>query len=229
MTERLRGAALASRIDISAVQAFHNAADVAELARAANRYGFFAAHVLPSFMPLLRAELGVGTACLAGGPIGFPSGGATTATKLVEARELVAMGAQELDLMVNVGRLRSGDASYVGAEIRAVVDAVAPVPLKVLLEVHYLEDAEIRQGCRLAVQAGAAFVKTSTGWAPGGATLAKVRIMADAVHGAIGIKASGGIRDLATIDALSALGVSRFGINTQAAIALVATPTERAS
>ncbi|MBI4923274.1 MAG: deoxyribose-phosphate aldolase [Devosia nanyangense] len=221
MTLPLRGDELARHIDVSCVQAFHSAADIAELARIANAHGFVAAHVLPHFVPRLQANLGAGAKTLVGAPVGFPSGGATTATKLAEARELVTMGAQELDLMINVGRLISGDTAYVDAEIKAVIDAVAPLPVKVLLEVHYLSDDQIRIGCELAIKRKAAFVKTSTGWSPGGATIDKVRVIREATRGAIGIKASGGIRDFATIDALSELGVTRFGINSRVAVELV--------
>lgn len=221
MTSPLRGRQLAHHIDISCVQAAHTAADIAALARAANAYEFVAAHALPHFVPLLKRELGRKTRTLAGSPIGFPSGGATTATKVVEATELVGLGAQELDLMINVGRLKSGDIGYVGSEIRAVVEAIAPLPLKVLLEVNLLTDDEIRRGCELAVAAGASFVKTGSGWVPGDTLIPRVQLIADTVQGAIGIKASGGIRDLATIDALLDLGVTRFGINSQVAVALV--------
>lgn len=216
-----RGHDLARHIDVSCVQAFHSAADVVELARVANTHGFVAAHVLPHFVPLLKANLGDQTATMVGAPVGFPSGGATTATKVAEARELARMGAQELDLMLNVGRLISGDTAYVDAEIKAVIDAVVPIPVKVLLEVHYLSDDQIRMACNLAIDRKAAFVKTSTGWAPGGVTIDKVRVIHEATRGAIGIKASGGIRDYVTVDALSALGVTRFGINSRAAVALV--------
>jgi deoxyribose-phosphate aldolase len=221
MTARLRGRALARHIDISCVQAFHTAADVAALAAAANAHEFVAAHVLPNFVPLLKQELGPNTRTLVGSPVGFPSGGATTATKVGEARELVGMGGQELDLVINIGRLKSGDLVYVNTEIRAVVDAIAPLPLKVLLEIYLLTDDEICQACDLAVEAGAKFVKTGSGWVSGDTLIPKVRLIADTVRGAIGIKASGGIRDLATIDALCDLGVTRFGVNSQAAIALV--------
>ncbi|NRB17592.1 MAG: deoxyribose-phosphate aldolase [Rhodobacteraceae bacterium] len=223
MAKLYRGAELAKIIDISCVQTFHSADDIVSLAKIANQNGFVAAHVLPSFVLHLKDALGAGTRTLVGGPIGFPSGGATTKTKIAEAQELVAIGAQELDMMINVGRLISGDTAYVAAEIKAVAEAIAPVPMKVLLEMEYLSEDQIRAACAMAIEAGAAFVKTSTGWGKQGASIEKLRIIADACQGEIQIKASGGIRDLKTVDAFVALGVTRFGINTRSAVELVQT------
>lgn len=218
---RLDAAALAGLIDISAVQAFHSEADVRELARIATGHGFVAAHVLPHFVPLLRSLVPAGSATLVGGPVGFPSGAHTTRTKLAEAAGLVADGAEELDMMINVGRLRSGDLGYVATEIRAVAEAIAPVPLKVILEIAYLTDDEIRRAADIVAESGAAFVKTGTGWTAGGTTVEKMRLIADAVAGRVAIKASGGIRSLDTIRDMLALGVTRFGINTTVAVDLV--------
>jgi deoxyribose-phosphate aldolase len=212
---------LAQMIDISAVQAFHTEDDVQAVAHSACAGGFVAAHALPHFMPLLRRLIPPGGPTRAGGPVGFPSGGHATATKLAEARSLVSEGADELDMMINVGRLKSGHLQYVTDEIWAVVEAIAPVPLKVILEVFHLTDDEIRRGCDCVVAAGAAFVKTGTGWTPSGTTVERVGLICEAVQGRAEVKASGGIRDLHTIAAMIALGVTRFGINTQVALDLV--------
>ena len=110
---RLTAADLAAMIDVSAVQAFNTEQDVRQLAEIATRAGFFMAHALPHHVPLLRSLLPPGGRTMVGGPVGFPSGGHTTATKLAEARELIASGADEIDVMMNIGRLRSGDLAYV--------------------------------------------------------------------------------------------------------------------
>ncbi|MGF6767598.1 deoxyribose-phosphate aldolase [Paraburkholderia sp. GAS199] len=217
----LRASELAQMIDISAVQAFHTEADVQAVARSAREGGFIAAHALPHFMPLLRRLIPADGPTRVGGPVGFPSGGHASATKVVEARTLVSEGAEELDMMINVGRLKSGHLQYVTDEIRAVVEAITPVPLKVILEISYLTDDEIRRGCDCVIAAGAAFVKTATGWTPPGTTVERVALICDAVRGRVQVKASGGIRDLQTIAAMIDLGVSRFGINTQVALDLV--------
>lgn len=212
---------LAALIDISAVQAFHGEADVRELAGIAADHGFVAAHVLPNFVPLLRSLLPRDGATMVGGPVGFPSGGHTTRTKVAEAAGLVADGAEEVDMMINVGRLKSGDLAYIEADIRAVVQAIAPVPLKVILELAHLSDDEIRTGAKIVAGSGAAFVKTGTGWTPSATTPEKIRMIVEAVGDAIGVKASGGIRSLDAIADMVRLGVTRFGINTRVAVDLV--------
>ena len=141
--------------------------------------------------------------------------------KLAEARALVRDGADELDMMINLGRLKSGDLGYVRDEIKAVVETIAPIPLKVILEVSRLTDDEIRRGSESVVEGGAAFVKTGTGWTGETTTLTHIRIINAVVQGKCRIKASGGIRDLETVRAMLSLGVTRFGINTRMALNLL--------
>ena len=167
MIDQISPVQLARMIDISAVQAFNTVEDVAGLARVAIEQKFVAAHVLPNFVAILRDQLS-GSEVLTGAPVGFPSGGSSASMKAREARELIEAGVQEMDLMINVGRLRSGDTGYVLNDIRCVVDAAAPVPVKVILEVHYLSDDEIKRGCELCIQGGAEFVKTATAGRPRG-------------------------------------------------------------
>lgn len=212
---------LADLIDISAVQAGTTEAEVRELARIAVVEGFAAAHVLPNFVPLLRSLVPPGCGTRVGGPVGFPSGGHTTRIKVAEAVALAADGAEELDMMINVGRLKSGDRGYVAADVRAVVEAIAPLPLKVILEVALLTDDEIREGSAIIADSGAAFVKTGSGWTPGATTVTNLGIVIATVAGRAAVKASGGIRDLATIAAMRRLGVSRFGINARVAVDLL--------
>lgn len=218
----LGAADLAQMIDISAVQAFHTEKDVRALADLATAQGFIAAHALPNFVPLLRSLIPAGGRTLVGGPIGFPAGGHMTAIKVAEAKALCEAGADELDLMMNVGRLKSGDLSYVRDEVAAVIEAAAPVPIKVIIELHHLTDAEMETAAEIVAASGAAFVKTGTGWTPAAATLPRIRRIAAVVAGRAGIKASGGIRDLDTVAAMVAIGVTRFGINTASATDLVA-------
>lgn len=210
---------IAHMIDISAVQAPHGETEIRDLVHVARGYGFGAIHVLPAWVSFTRALLGSEAGIALGAPVGFPSGGNHTAIKRAEAIQMVADGVDELDMMMNIGKLRSGDEGYVLDELRAVISAVR-VPVKVIIETHYLSEDQIRCACDLCVQANAAYVKTSTGWAESGATLANVALIAEAVHGRIGIKAAGGIRDLDTLLRMYTLGARRFGINVQAAIAI---------
>lgn len=219
---QLSATQLARMIDISAVQAHHTLADLEALVRIAKDYKFAAVHALPNWTTKLVEMLSDTPEVLVGGPVGFPAGGQKTETKVFEAKSMVADGVQEMDMMINVSRLKSGDLNYVTREIAAVVKAAGDVGVKVILETAYLSPEEIRAGSLAATEAGAQFVKTSTGWAPRGATLDDVRIIADAVAGRAKIKASGGIRDLDTVREMITLGVDRFGINADASGKLIA-------
>jgi deoxyribose-phosphate aldolase len=218
---RLNTKDLARLIDISAVRAQHGEDEIRRLVLRAKEYRFIAVHVLPCWVPFLKEQLAGERDILIGAPVGFPGGAHATETKVFEAKRLVADGVQEADMMLNVGKLRSGDIAYVERDIRAVVEAVAPVPLKVILEVHYLKPGEIKRACECAIKSGAAFVKTATGWAAGGATLDTVKLITDFVGDSIKVKAAGGVRDLGTVRKMLGMGVSRFGINLDSSIEIL--------
>ena len=157
--------------------------------------------------------------------IGFPHGACTAAVKALESRLAVAAGARELDMVVNVGALKSGDERTVRDDIAAVVAEAKPhgVLVKVILETCYLAPAEIATACRLAEEAGADFVKTSTGFGvksggPTGATPAAVQIMLESVGGRLQVKASGGIRTWDEANAYLDMGCTRLGVGDAAAI-----------
>lgn len=209
---------MARLIDLSAVQAISTETDIRHCAELASHYRIISVHVLPCWTRLLSTLLPEQgrTDVMIGGPVGFPSGGHATDTKVQEVRQLIADGAREVDMVVNIGKVLSGDYNYVREDLRRVVDAAAPIPAKVILETHYLNEEQIRKVCDIAVEVGMAWVKTSTGWAPTGATEEKVAIIADQLRGRIQIKASGGIRDLDTVRALYRLGVRRFGMSASA-------------
>jgi deoxyribose-phosphate aldolase len=155
------------------------------------------------------------------GAVGFPSGGNTTRIKVAEAKELLEMGCSELDMVINVGLLRSGTYQHVLDDMRAVVDVADGAPVKAILECHYLSNEQIRRGCELCIKAGASYVKTSTGWAPTGATLENVALIKSCVGDAIAIKAAGGIRDLDTLLEMYRLGARRFGIGLSSAMGIL--------
>lgn len=159
-----------------------------------------------------------GSGALVASVVGFPHGCDRTEAKAMATRLAVDDGAREIDMVMNVGALRSGLAALVANDMASVVRA-AVVPVKVILEAAALTDAEKRLACRLAVEAGAAFVKTSTGFHPsGGATPADVRLMRAAVGPSIGVKASGGIRTLDEALAMIEAGANRIGTSSSAAI-----------
>jgi deoxyribose-phosphate aldolase len=209
---------LASMIDLTAVRAEDDEAEVRALADAAKKYRPICVCALPGHTPLLHDLLAHEPDIHIVGAVGFPSGGNTTATKVAEAQQLLRMGCSELDMVINIGLLRSGRHQRVLNDIRGVVDVADDAPVKVILECHYLSPDQIRAGCDLCIQAGASFVKTSTGWAPTGATLENVALIKSCVGDAIAIKAAGGIRDLDTVLEMYRLGARRFGIGLNSAI-----------
>jgi len=217
----LRSEDIARLIDVSTVRTPHGEADIRELVTYAKEYRFISVHALPCWVSLLSDLLAADADIFVGAPVGFPSGAHKTKTKLTEAEQLLADGVQEMDLMMNVGMLRSGRLNYVEDEIKAIVQIAGDVEVKVILEVHCLSDDEIKKACELCIKAGAAFIKTSTGWMPTGATLETVSLISNFVGNAIKIKASGGIRDLDTLAQMVAMGVARFGINVQASMDLI--------
>jgi len=217
---KLTQSQVAGMIDLTVVSAQGDAAEIDALAAAAKQYGCAAVCVLPCWAALARQLLGDSGVKL-GSVVGFPSGGNTTTIKAAEARELASAGCDELDMVINVGKLRSGEHNYVRQDIRAVVDAVNDRCVKVILECHWLTDEQIIAACELCIEAGAHFVKTATGWAPSGATLENVGLIARTVADRIAVKAAGGIRDVETLAAMYRLGARRFGIGLRSGVAVL--------
>jgi deoxyribose-phosphate aldolase len=208
---------VARMTDLSAVRPDTDEAEVRALAEAAKQYRCICVTTLPTYTPLIRELLADAPDIHVSGNVSFPSGSATPTMKVAEAKELLQMGCHELDMVINLGLLRSGQYQRVLDDIRGVVEVANGIPVKVILECHYLTDDEIRRACQLCVEAGAAFVKTSTGWAPTGATLENISLIKACVGDAIGIKASGGIRGLETLTEMYRRGARRFGIGLRAA------------
>lgn len=212
---------LARMIDVSCVRAQHGEAEITELATQALHWNCINAHVLPSWLPLLR-ELIDRSETLAAAPVGFPSGGATSDVKVLEAEQLVNHGVQEMDVVINIGRLIDGDMDYVRDELRQVFAVVPPsVPVKAIIEASLLSDSQIRSATRVVAESGAAYVKTGTGWA-GPVTISAVETIAAELKACgaehVEIKAAGGIRTPSDISQLRAVGATRFGIGLAAAV-----------
>ena len=184
--------------------------DVAADLDLAGRWGVFSVCVRPSDIARSVARLD-GTGVATGTVIGFPHGTTSTAAKTAESRRALEDGASELDMVLHIGRLRSGDTAAVTDDIAAVVAVAEGRVVKVILETAYLSDEQVVAGSKAAEAAGASFVKTSTGFAGGGATMHHLQLMRDAVSPAVRIKASGGVRGLDTLLEMRAIGVDRFG------------------
>ncbi|MCG0238715.1 MAG: deoxyribose-phosphate aldolase [Firmicutes bacterium] len=209
--------ALARLIDHTLLKPEATEEQIRRLCAEARHYGFAAVCVNPWWVPLCVQEL-KGTGVKVATVIGFPLGATTTEAKAFEARQAVEAGADELDMVMNVGALKSGHLDRVQEDIAAVVRAAAGRMVKVILETGLLTDEEKVTACRLAVAAGAHFVKTSTGFGPGGATVADVSLMRRTVGDQVGVKASGGIRDHATAVAMVEAGATRIGASSSVAI-----------
>ncbi|GAA0503257.1 deoxyribose-phosphate aldolase [Microbacterium aurantiacum] len=195
---------------------FTRAAVDAELDIAA-QWGVFSVCVRPSDIPHAVERL-AGTGVAVGTVIGFPHGTTSTATKIAEVRQALADGASELDMVLNIGWLLSGMDSEVEADIRAVVAAADGHIVKVIFETSYLDDDAIVRACRASEAAGADFVKTSTGFAGGGATVEHIRLMRANVGETVQVKASGGVRSLDTAVAMLDAGATRLGTSASATI-----------
>ena len=178
----------------------------------ARRYGVASATVRPADVAFAAGLLD-GSDVFVSTVVGFPHGSSRTETKVREAELALEDGARELDMVLNIGRLRSGRADDVREDIAAVIRtaAVAGAIVKVILENAYLSDAEKELGCRLAEEAGAAFVKTSTGFAPGGATIDDLKLMRRTVGPNVQVKAAGGVRTLDALLEVMSVGVTRIG------------------
>jgi deoxyribose-phosphate aldolase len=212
---------LASLIDHTLLRPEATRAQVEALSEEALEAGFAAVCVNPAWAPVAAQRLrgsGVRVATV----VGFPFGATSTLAKRAEAEAAILEGAQEVDMVMNVGAMRSGDPERVEYDIRGVVELchAARVTLKVILENAYLTDAEKVAACEIAKRAGADFVKTSTGFGPHGATQADVLLMRQAVGPAMGIKAAGGIRTLS--DALCMLQAGATRLGTSASLLILA-------
>ena len=172
----------------------------------------------------LCLELLAGSGVKAGAVLGFPYGASPAGMKAYEAATLVAMGAQELDMVLNIGRLKDGEYAAVRKDIELVAQAAGNVPVKVILETCLLTEEEKIAACLIARAAGAAFVKTSTGFAGGGATVEDVALMRRIVGTAMGVKAAGGIRSAQTARAMLRAGANRMGTSTLLTIVGEQTP-----
>jgi len=226
----LSASELARYIDHTLLAPEATPAQVAALAAEAVELNTFAICVSPSFLPLARHVRSVDLAGVKLAVVcGFPSGKHTTEVKAAEAAQAVAAGADEVDVVVDLGVVRLGDRDALTAQLAAVKAAVpSPRVLKVIIESAALDDAAIRLACECAVAAGADFVKTSTGFHPaGGASVHAVELMRSVVGDGLGVKASGGIRDYAAAAAMITAGATRIGCSASRAI-LAGAPHEYA-
>ncbi len=198
-------------IDHTLLKPQATADDIIKVCQEAKQYEFFSVCVNPHYVALVNEKLADSPVKVCS-VIGFPLGANKTALKAQEAAQAVADGADEIDMVINVGALRSGQYDFVEADIKAVVEAInGKALLKVIIETCLLTEEQKIKACQLSKAAGADFVKTSTGFSTGGATTADIALMRKTVGSEMGVKASGGIRDYETAVAMIEAGASRIG------------------
>ena len=187
---------VAQKIDISAVRTQHTLRDIEEIVAYAKQYKFINVHVLPSWIKVLAPMIADEPDVYVGAPCGFPSGAATTETKIIEAQQMILDGVEEMDIVMNVGRFKNREYDYVLDELKQIIALKKSyMKTKVLIELNCLEDSELEAACKIVIDSGADFL----------------------------IKAAGGIRTRAEFDELLDIGVERFGINTKSAIEIIKT------
>ena len=205
---------IAQMIDLSCVRADSTLAEIDEAVWLSVAHGVFAIFVLPAHMPYLVEKIG-DAPVLPAATVSFPGGATSTAAKIAEVKEQMALGCKEFDMVNNIAWLKSGKYDLYRDDIRAVVEAADGLPVKVILECHYLTDDEIARGCDIAADAGVAYVKTGTGWAPTGATVENIALMKKTVGDRCKVKAAGGVADTPTLLAMYDAGATRFGIGVR--------------
>jgi deoxyribose-phosphate aldolase len=214
----LSSAQLAAYIDHTVLKAEATAKDIEKLCAEAREHKFYSVCVNGSWISQARHFL-EGTNVKVASVVGFPLGAMSSDAKRYETEAAVDDGAHEIDVVLNVARLKDGDDKYVLRELIDVAEAADEHTVKVILETCLLTDEQKVRACKLVVESGAHFVKTSTGFSTGGATAADVKLMRETVGPKFGVKASGGIRDTKTALAMIAAGATRLG--TSASIAIV--------
>jgi deoxyribose-phosphate aldolase len=212
---------LAQMMDFSAVRAESDLSDIERMADVARAHQPKAVFALPAWTPVLRDLLKDEPGIAIGGVVGFPSGGDTTESKVFQAQSLLAMGCGELDMVINIGKLRSGMLEAVKQDIHAVVQVSDETPVKVIFECGHLSDGQIREACHASERAGARFVKTGTGWADSSNIAHAISLMHACVGDRLGVKAAGGIRDLETLVDLYERGARRFGVGVDSAVKIL--------
>ncbi|MFC3746549.1 deoxyribose-phosphate aldolase [Paenibacillus sp. GCM10012306] len=205
---------LAGMIDHTLLRADATKAEISKLIEEAKKYEFASVCVNPTWVGYAAEQL-AGTKVKVCTVIGFPLGASTSATKAFEAQDAIANGATEVDMVINIGALKDGDHAYVEQDIKAVVDAAAGKAIvKVIIETSLLTNEEKVIASQLSVKAGADFVKTSTGFSTGGATVEDVALMRKTVGENVGVKASGGVRNLQDMQNMIEAGASRIGASS---------------
>ncbi len=228
MTEKEIISTIHRRVDISGVRTDVSLQELDQIVQAAKHYQFICAFALPAFTPYLIDQLKDEKEVRVGATVGFPSGCETTHIKVLSAKEQIQMGVDELDMVINVGALKSKRYDLVYDDIKAIVDAAeGKYPVKSILEIAYLTDDEIARGSEIAVKAGVTYVKTGTGWANKPTTVDTIKLIKKTIGDSALIKAAGGVRSLDTMLQMIDEGCDRFGIGLRSIMSIMKEVDER--
>lgn len=208
---------MSSYIDHTLLKAEATGSDIINLCREAVENKFYSVCINASYVKTAVEEL-KGSKVLVCAVVGFPLGATTSAVKAFEAAEAVDNGAEEIDMVMHIGALKDGDTKYVFNDIAVVVRAARGKTVKVIIETGLLSETQKKLACRLAEDAGASFVKTSTGFGPGGATIADLQLLRETVSPTMGVKASGGVRTAEIARQMIEAGATRIGTSSGMAI-----------
>lgn len=204
-------------IDVSTVRTDVTFDDVNKMIEMVKKYDCICASPMPCFTKYTVEQLKDYPDIVTTGVVSFPSGAETTFIKVATAKELISVGCEELDMVINVSALKSGMYQLVEDDIKAVVDAANGYPVKTILEICYLTDDEIKRASEIGVKAGATYIKTGTGWGPKPTTVDTIKLIRATIGNAALIKAAGGIRSLQTVQDMVEAGCNRFGLGVRSA------------
>ncbi len=208
-------------IDVSVLRPDITLDEVKYFIKEIKKYRFICCFTMPCYTKILVDSLNEEQDILVGGVVGYPTGADTTESKIAQAKELKAIGCNELDMVINVGFLKSGMYKEVEKDIESVFNASRGLSLKVILEVTLLTDDEIKKACDIILNSGAEFAKTATGWIKNPTSLHHIKVIKKSIGDKIKIKAAGGINSFETLLEMYKLGVSRFGIGLESAIKIM--------
>ncbi len=215
-------------VDVSAVKPDATMSEVRKMIEIVKGYHCICASPMPFITRYtIEALKGVENTIVTG-VVGFPAGAETTHIKKATAEELLGMGCRELDMVMNISAFKSKDYSYTSDDIKAVIETANGIPVKVIIEIAYLTDDEIKKASEIAVESGATFVKTGTGYGPKPTTVETIRLIRSQIGDAAFIKAAGGVRDLDTLLAMREAGCNRFGLGVRMAETILGDAYKRA-
>lgn len=215
-------------VDVSTVQTFCGKEENDTLIDIVKKYNCICASPMPYYTKYVIDALRDSPDIVTTGVVAFPAGAEDTFIKVATAKDMISLGCEELDMVMNVGALKSGDYKAVEDDIRAVVDAANGYPVKVIIEICYLTDDEIKISSEIGVKAGAKFIKTGTGWGPNPTTVDTIKLIRSTIGNDALIKAAGGVRSLDILVKMYEAGCDRFGIGYRTAPDIMEEASKRA-